>query len=58
MVTRLLVMRRAVMLRAMMMRMMTTLLSRREVLLHHRPAVLVPHELLVGHGVALADRPL
>jgi hypothetical protein len=43
---------------AVMMRGTVTMLSGLEVLLHHRPAVPVPHNLLVGHAVALADRPL
>jgi hypothetical protein len=34
------------------------MLRRFQVLRHHRPAVLMPHDLLVGHAVALADRPL
>ena len=53
---RLVVRRRLVMgpvLRAVMIRGVMPGLF--EVLLHHRAAVLVLHELLVGHAVALAD---
>lgn len=35
--------------------MMATLGGRFQVLLHHRPAVPVPHDLAVAHAVALAD---
>jgi hypothetical protein len=41
-----------------MMGMMVPALGRGQLLLHHRPAVFVPHDLIVGHPVALADRAL
>jgi hypothetical protein len=34
------------------------MIGRFEVLLHHRAAMAVPHDLPVGHAVALVDRPL
>ena len=40
------------------MRMMVPALGRGQLLLHHRPAVFVPHDLIVGHPVTLADRAL
>jgi hypothetical protein len=64
MVTRLVVihivkMRGAMMMRrSAMARMLTTMFGRCEVLVHHCSAVLVPHDLLVSHAVALTDRPL
>src|SRR6185503_10349865 len=39
-----------------MFRLLALLLG--QLLLHHRPAVLVRHDLLVSHAVALADGPL
>ena len=44
--------------RRALVRMMPMALRRREVLLHHRPAIFVPHDLLVGHAVALAHGAL
>jgi len=56
-VVRLVAVRGPAMLRAVM-RALLALLGRLEILIHHHPAVFVPHDLLVGHAVALADRPL
>ena len=41
-----------------MRRRVTALACRIDILLHHRPAVFVPHDLLVAHRVALPDRAL
>lgn len=39
------------------MRAAPPMIGRFEVLLHHRAAMPVPHDLPVGHAVALVDRP-
>ena len=59
MVMRLVVMGRPMMMarRPVMMRVMATPAGPFEILLHHRSAVLVPHDLLVGHAVALPNCP-
>jgi len=55
---RVVMMRRALMMRRpmVMRRVVMPMLGCFQVLAHERPAIAVPHDLLVGHAVTLADR--